>query len=121
MTQRTFLTSLADFPASGRATFKVGDQPLLVIQFGDSFFAIVNKCPHLNLPLTNGKVEGETITCPFHGSKFDLKSGENLDWVTSFVGLRVPQWSRRLLELGKRPTPLTVYKVVVEDGKLYVE
>jgi nitrite reductase/ring-hydroxylating ferredoxin subunit len=121
MTQRAFLTSLADFPASGRATFKVGDQPVLVIKSGENFYALVNKCPHLSLPLTNGKVEGETITCPFHGSKFDLKSGENLDWVTSFAGLRIPAWSRRLLEMGKRPAPLTLFKVTVEDGKLYVE
>ena len=121
MNNRTFLTSLSDFPASGKAVFKVGDHPVLVVKSGKTFYAIVNKCPHLGLPLTNGKVEGETITCPFHGSKFDLKSGENLDWVTGFAGIRVPEWSRRLLEMGKRPAPLTVFQVVVEDGKLYLE
>ena len=121
MNNRTFLTSLADFPASGKAVFKVGDQPVLVVKSGETFYAVANKCPHLGLPLANGKVDGETITCPFHGSKFDLKSGENLDWVTSFVGMRVPEWSRRLLEMGKRPAPVTVFQVVVEDGKLYLE
>ncbi len=121
MNKRTFLTSLADFPTSGKAVFKVGDQPILVVKSGETFYAVLNKCPHLGLPLTNGKVDGETITCPFHGSKFDLKTGENLDWVTSFAGLRVPEWSRRLLEMGKRPAPLTTFKVVVEDGKIYLE
>mgnify|MGYP001106446847 CR=1 FL=1 len=121
MNNRTFLISLSDFPASGKAIFKVGEQSVLVIKSGDNFYAIANKCPHLGLPLTNGKVDRETITCPFHGSRFDLKTGENLDWVTSFFGMRIPEWSRRLLKMGKRPTPLTTFKVIVEGGKLYVE
>ncbi len=121
MNNRTLLTSLAEFPASGKAIFKVGEHSVLVIKSGERFYAILNKCPHLGLPLANGKVDGETITCPFHGSKFDLKSGENLDWVTSFAGMRIPEWSRRLLEMGKRPAPLTVFQVVVEDGKIYLE
>lgn len=121
MSKRTFLTSLTDFPQSGRAVFKVGDQPVLVIKSGETFYAIANKCPHLGLPLANGKVDGETIACPFHGSKFDLKSGENLDWVTGFAGMRIPEWSRRLLEMGKKPAPLQVYSLVIEEGKLYLE
>lgn len=82
---------------------------------------VAKKAPFLGLPLNNGKVEGETITCPFHGSIFDLKSGKNLGWVIGFVGLRVPAWSRHLLEMGKRPAPLTLFRVVIEDGKLAIE
>ncbi len=121
MSNRTFLTSLSDFPSSGKAVFKVGDQPVLVVKSGESFYAIANKCPHLGLPLASGKVDGETIACPFHGSKFDLKTGQNLDWVTGFAGMRIPEWSRRLLEMGKQPASVQVYSLVIEEGKLYLE
>ncbi len=121
MSNRTFFTSLSDFPSSGKAVFKVGDLPVLAVKSGEAFYAIANKCPHLGLPLAGGKVDGETIACPFHGSKFDLKTGQNLDWVTGFVGMRIPEWSRRLLEMGKQPAPVQVYSLVIEEGKLYVE
>jgi nitrite reductase/ring-hydroxylating ferredoxin subunit len=41
--------------------------------------AIANTCTHLGGPLDEGKREGDTVTCPWHGSRFDLCSGEVLD------------------------------------------
>lgn len=121
MSKRVFLANLSDFPAKGREVFHVEGDPILVVKVGEQFRAVSNKCPHLGLPLANGKVEDETITCPFHGSKFDLQSGENLDWVTGFAGLKIPEWSRRLLEMGKQPAQLHTFPVIVEDDKLFVE
>lgn len=121
MAKRVFLCEVSNFPAQGRKVFNIEGVSVLLIKVGEKFYAISNKCPHLGLPLAGGKVEGEAIICPFHGSKFDLKSGENLDWVTSFIGLKIPAWSRRLLEMGKRPTPIQTFPLVIEDGKVYVE
>lgn len=121
MSQRVFLANLSDFSEKGRQVFSVQGSSVLVIKVAEQFYAVANHCPHLGLPLASGKVEGSTITCPFHGSKFDLASGENLDWVTSFAGLKIPQWSRRLLEMGKKPTPLQTFPIIVEEGKLYIE
>lgn len=121
MSNRIFLTNLSDLPAKDRAVFNVAGMSVLVVKVGEGFRAVANKCPHLGLPLAGGKVDGETITCPFHGSKFDLNSGENLDWVTNFAGMKIPEWSRRLLEMGKKPVPLRTFPVVVEDGKLFIE
>jgi hypothetical protein len=33
-------------------------------------------------------VDGNIITCPFHGSKFDMCTGENLDCVTGIAGTK---------------------------------
>lgn len=121
MSKRIFLTTLSDFSEKDRQVFHVEGTAVLVLKVGEQFRAVANKCPHLGLPLANGKVEGETIACPFHGSKFDLNSGENLDWVTGFAGMKIPEWSRRLLEMGKQPASLHTFPVVVEDGNLYLE
>ncbi|MCX7607624.1 MAG: Rieske (2Fe-2S) protein [Anaerolineales bacterium] len=121
MSKRIFLVKLSDFPANNRAVFNVEGHSILVIRVPDGFRAVANRCPHLGLPLAGGKVEGDTITCPFHNSQFHLSTGENLDWVRGLAGIPLPNWSRRLLLMGKRPAPLATYPVVVEDDNLYVE
>ena len=61
------------------------------------------------------------MTCPWHNSRFDLCTGENLDWAPGFAGLDMPRWSRRAIALGRKPAPLTTYEVVVEGQDVYVE
>jgi nitrite reductase/ring-hydroxylating ferredoxin subunit len=38
--------------------------------------AIAATCSHLGGPLDEGKRDGDTVICPWHGSRFDLCSGE---------------------------------------------
>jgi nitrite reductase/ring-hydroxylating ferredoxin subunit/uncharacterized membrane protein len=38
--------------------------------------ALANTCTHLGGPLAYGSREGDTVTCPWHGSRFDIRSGE---------------------------------------------
>jgi len=82
--------------------------------------AVENKCPHFGLPLARGKVAGGTIRCPWHGSRFDLCSGENLDWVNSVAGLPLPLWSRSVVAMGKKPAPLRRFEVVEENGAVFL-
>jgi nitrite reductase/ring-hydroxylating ferredoxin subunit/uncharacterized membrane protein len=37
--------------------------------------ALANTCTHLGGPLAEGSREGDTVTCPWHGSRFDIRSG----------------------------------------------
>ena len=40
--------------------------------------AIADTCTHMGAPLVAGDREGDVVTCPWHGSQFDLRSGEVL-------------------------------------------
>ena len=51
---------------------KANGQSLLVAKVGAHYCAIANHCPHLGLPLAKGKFENGVITCPFHGSQFEI-------------------------------------------------
>jgi 3-phenylpropionate/trans-cinnamate dioxygenase ferredoxin subunit len=42
------------------------------------FFALDNLCTHEEGPLAEGEVEGYAVTCPWHGAKFDIRTGEVL-------------------------------------------
>ena len=41
----------------------------------DQVFGLDDRCPHKGGPLSQGIVHGETVTCPLHGLKLDLKDG----------------------------------------------
>ncbi len=42
------------------------------------YYAIDDTCPHARGPLSEGEVEGEVVTCPWHGSEFNIKTGKVL-------------------------------------------
>jgi nitrite reductase/ring-hydroxylating ferredoxin subunit len=63
-------------PSEGKAVrVETGGQSLAIFQVGGKLFAIDAKCPHVGGPLDKGAVTGASVTCPLHGSQFDLGSG----------------------------------------------
>ena len=121
MKKRVFLANVSDLAARAAMVVNAEGTSLVVARVEGQYYAALNKCPHLGLPLTAGKVDGKVITCPFHGSQFDMCSGENLDWVRGVGGIKLPEWSRRLLAMGKQPGPVQTYPVVVEGDQVFVE
>jgi len=93
---------------------------LILSRIGGKVCAVENKCPHFGLPLARGQVANGTIRCPWHGSRFDLCSGENLDWVNSVAGLPLPQWSRSVVAMGRKPAPLRRFEVTEENGAVFL-
>jgi nitrite reductase/ring-hydroxylating ferredoxin subunit len=61
------------------------------------------------------------VQCPWHNSRFDLCTGENRDWTSGFAGRKMPRWSHRLIALGRKPAPLTTYRVEVEGEDVFVD
>ena len=56
---------------------EVDAEPVLVSRSEDgSVCAIANTCTHMGGPLNEGERNGDAVTCPWHGSKFDLCSGK---------------------------------------------
>ena len=56
--------------------FEVEGKEILVSNIGEKYYAINNKCTHRNGDLSQGKLEGNIVTCPKHGSKFDITTGK---------------------------------------------
>jgi 3-phenylpropionate/trans-cinnamate dioxygenase ferredoxin component len=50
---------------------------IAIVHAGDgNFYAIRDVCSHANVPLSEGEVEGCTLECWLHGSRFDLRTGK---------------------------------------------
>lgn len=115
---------VSDFPAGAVTEVDVEGTTLIVVQDAEGLCAARNKCPHLGLSLTSGPggrhYEDGVIQCPWHNSRFVVRSGENLDWTPGIAGRSVPAWSRKVISAGRKPAPLTTYTVVVEDDEVFI-
>ncbi len=62
-------------PRSGRA-FTVGRYEVAVFHVDGAYYALENACPHQGGPLSEGFLEENFITCPWHAWCFDIRSGK---------------------------------------------
>jgi len=87
---------------------------ILLARVGDKYYATDNRCPHMKGDLSQGKLEGTVVTCPVHGSQFDISKGQVMRWLKG--GL--------MSKLGgalKMSKTLTVYNVKVEGNIVSIE
>jgi 3-phenylpropionate/trans-cinnamate dioxygenase ferredoxin component len=76
--------------------------PIAVVHADDdNFYAVYDECSHAQIALSEGEIDGCTLECWLHGSRFDLRTGEP-------TGLPATE-------------PVPVYPVVVRDGDVYVD
>jgi len=93
----------------------VQGQEILLAKVGSRYYAADGRCPHLGGRLAQGKLEGTVVTCPLHGSQFNLTTGQVVRWLKG---------SGVLSALGKAlkgPRPINTYKVKVEGDRILVE
>ena len=57
---------------------------VLLVKHGDQIHALTETCPHLGGPLSEGKIVGDAIECPWHGSQLALDSGRVVNGPTTF-------------------------------------
>jgi nitrite reductase/ring-hydroxylating ferredoxin subunit len=65
-----------DIEPSSMKAVDVGAEKICIINIERNFYAIGNVCTHMGGPLNEGKLEGFEVECPWHGSKFDVRSGQ---------------------------------------------
>ena len=53
----------------------VGGKEICVANVGDKYYAIGNRCTHMSCLLSDGTLRGENVTCPCHGSVFNVQTG----------------------------------------------
>ena len=104
-----------EIPVGSLKPFKAGDTKVVVYHLDDGFYATQYSCTHVFAPLAKGKIVDECqIQCPFHRARFDIRSGEVVEWANFPKGIQ-------LLNAVRREKALTTYPVSVEDGRVIVE
>jgi nitrite reductase/ring-hydroxylating ferredoxin subunit len=86
-------------PGTGTVV-EAGGRTLALFNVDGTFHVIDNSCPHRGGPLGDGPLTGAIVTCPWHGYRYDVRTG-------------VHQLNPRL--------NVTCYPVTVEGGVVYVD
>lgn len=67
-----------EVPLGARLGTTVGEDPVCVVRVDEGVFAFDDVCPHRGAALSEGKLEGTTLTCAKHTWEFDVRSGDLL-------------------------------------------
>jgi 3-phenylpropionate/trans-cinnamate dioxygenase ferredoxin subunit len=93
--------AVADIAKGSVRAIEVEGTPLAVVHADDDrVYAVYDECSHAQVALSEGELDGCTLECWLHGSRFDLRTGKP-------TGLPATD-------------PVPVYPVEVRDGDVYV-
>lgn len=103
---------------------------ILLANVNGTFHAVSDRCSHEGARLSGGRLEGTVVTCPAHGSRFDLATGKNITGpvLADLPGLGLLSPRARAMAREKaaemaaaRVGDLPAYRVQVENGRVLVE
>ncbi|MCA9811348.1 MAG: non-heme iron oxygenase ferredoxin subunit [Nitrosarchaeum sp.] len=80
----------------------VDGRDILLANIGGEFYATDDTCTHSGASLSEGKLDGNIVTCGWHEAKFDCKTG-------------------KLEKFPAKIRDLTPYKVNTESDNVFIE
>ena len=99
---RIIACKTSDIPPGKMIKVSIDGRDILVANIDDKYCATDDSCTHSGASLSEGKLDGCTITCGWHGAEFDCETG-------------------KLVKFPAKIRDLTSYNVVVESDSVFVE
>ena len=78
-----------------------GNERVVLANVEGDFYALLDRCSHQDLPLSDGELAGDRLECIYHGAKFDVCSGR----------------AKQLPAIR----PVKTFPVDVRDGDVFIE
>jgi 3-phenylpropionate/trans-cinnamate dioxygenase ferredoxin subunit len=104
-----------ELPVGKMKAFTVAGEKLVLYHLEDGFFATQSSCTHLFGPLARGKIVDDCkVQCPLHRARFDIRTGEVVDWANFPPGIQ-------LMNVVRGEKALKTYKVSVKGKQVRVE
>ena len=66
----------SQLPENDGTYVEVEGNRIALFNLEGEIYALDNACTHVRGPLSQGRVEGDEVECPWHGSRFDIRTGE---------------------------------------------
>jgi nitrite reductase/ring-hydroxylating ferredoxin subunit len=100
MAESTSVGKADEVPEGDMRSYQVGGQDVAVARVDGKLYAFGNVCTHQQCELADGDLDGTRVTCPCHGSQFDVATGDVLN--------------------GPATLPVESYEVSEESGELRI-
>jgi 3-phenylpropionate/trans-cinnamate dioxygenase ferredoxin subunit len=95
--------------------FSVAGERIVVYHLKDGYYATQANCTHMFAPLARGSIiDGCKVQCPFHRARFDVRTGEVIDWANFPPGVQ-------LLNAVRSEKALKTFPVTVINGNVRVK
>ncbi len=66
----------SEIPMGKTKKVKLEEKEILIANVDGNYYAIENRCTHAGGDLSKGSLDGKMVTCPRHGSRFDVTTGK---------------------------------------------
>lgn len=94
------VTTTDDIQDGEIKSYLVETEVVCICNVKGEYYAFKDQCSHQEFPLSDGELEGNVVTCAYHGAEFDVTTGE---------ALCMPAVE-----------PVETYEIKIEDGEIYV-
>jgi len=72
------VAKVSEMPPGAAREFHANGYVIALFNVDGQFHALDNTCLHRGGPLGQGALEGDIVTCPWHGWQYNVKSGESV-------------------------------------------
>lgn len=97
----TLICRISDVSEGDMKQFNIRGNEILVVNLSNQFYCLDARCTHAGAPLAEGELNGAVLTCPWHGSRFNVTNGSVVN--------------------GPAEKPLKVFPSVVKENNLFIE
>ena len=92
---------------------EINGKEIVIANLNGKFYAFAERCGHMNARLSLGNITQNTVTCPFHGAKFDItsgkKTGEPVLEIPPGMEPLPPTWQKYMESVGKEMSYIKTY------------
>ncbi len=103
---------------------------IVVSNVNGKYYAMDDRCGHMNARLSNGNINQNIVTCPFHAAKFDIttgkKVGEPVLEIPPDMEPLPPKWQKYMENVGKEMSYIktydqNTYEVTIEGNVIKIK
>jgi nitrite reductase/ring-hydroxylating ferredoxin subunit len=102
-----------DIPPGKMKHLELDGKEIVVSNVNGKFYAMDDRCGHMNARLSNGNINQNIVTCPFHAAKFDIstgkKVGEPVLEIPPDMEPLPPNWQKYMENVGKEMSYIKTY------------
>jgi nitrite reductase/ring-hydroxylating ferredoxin subunit len=108
------VAKIDEIPPGNMKHVELDGKEIVVSNVNGKFYAMDDRCGHMNARLSNGNINQNIVTCPFHAAKFDIstgkKVGEPVLEIPPDMEPLPPKWQKYMENVGKEMSYIKTYK-----------